>query len=721
MRTLLSRFCEEFDSVVRPVLEPLDRLSKKLGEASQQVLDLQLLPHLRDARMHIETLADKVREQQAYVIIFGPLKSGKSTLMNAVSAAYVSEVTSLPAYPCMVYVSHSETPEFVVRRFNGRIDRPADPASLHMLVNRAHKELADRLREVETKGEDFDPARHLPEAVQRIDVKLPAGHLDSSGAVLVDTPGLYSRMKFGYDRMTREFRNSAACAIFVVKSDNLFLEQVFEEFNQLLELFSRIFLVVNLDTSKVDLKADGSLEPSLESSDPLRLIEAFENLAMSAPLKEAAEEGRLRIYPVDLLRAASERLKGGESHTETMAGHEGQASFDGFLDDLTEYLNSTEYLVAFLGDSLRQATTFLTEVGDLCGAEASTRLRERVRELQAREEKEKARLQAVKRLASHDWVADFQGMEAGLDTPILEHARGADESSAESMRAAFDEWFGSNASLQSLLGESLIPVLKESRKQVAGFVRQTLEERVATGQAGILVPAGIGRDLTTSGIHLAELGEKAMAAVADDPGREPIDLPLRGSEIPVRKRLVDWLLFRSRATVCRRLFGPDNRPNFPLPKQLKAKRLGGGVRQAMLESLETFRARFGTETLDRSRARIVREYVDAVTSALRFRFEAEEELLGEALTELRGELKESLDVLAHLNAAQTASAQALREIAELSESYGETDPALLSKPTEDRILLEDVILTPAKPGAGHVAVEPTAVEPASSEIAPETD
>ena len=34
-----------------------------------------------------------------YVMIFGPLKSGKSTLMNAIAAAYVSEVSSLPAYP----------------------------------------------------------------------------------------------------------------------------------------------------------------------------------------------------------------------------------------------------------------------------------------------------------------------------------------------------------------------------------------------------------------------------------------------------------------------------------------------------------------------------------------------------------------------------------------------------------------------------------------------
>ena len=71
-------------------------------------------------------------------------------------------------------------------------------------------------------------------------------------------------MKFGYDYMTREFRDSAACAVFVVKTDNLFLEQVFSDFNDLLDQFSRVFVVVNIDTGKSDLCPDGSLEPSLE-------------------------------------------------------------------------------------------------------------------------------------------------------------------------------------------------------------------------------------------------------------------------------------------------------------------------------------------------------------------------------------------------------------------------------------------------------------------------
>jgi hypothetical protein len=58
--------------------------------------------------------------------------------------------------------------------------------------------------------------------------------------------------------------------VFVVKTDNLFLEQVFAEFNQLLGLFSRIFIVVNVDCGKARPAPDGSLQPSAESQSPER-------------------------------------------------------------------------------------------------------------------------------------------------------------------------------------------------------------------------------------------------------------------------------------------------------------------------------------------------------------------------------------------------------------------------------------------------------------------
>ena len=199
---------------------------------------------LNDARAHLRSLLDKLRRQQAYLLIFGPLKSGKSTLMNAISGSYVSEVTSLPGYPCLVFVRDNEKAAYSMTRYNGRESSFDDKVVLADAVLEAHHTLAQEIRAAEERGESFDPRTTFPEAIRRIDIQVPVPALAESSTVLVDTPGLYSRMNFGYDVLTREFRDSAACAVFVVKTDNLFLEQVFAEFNQLLGIFSRIFIAM---------------------------------------------------------------------------------------------------------------------------------------------------------------------------------------------------------------------------------------------------------------------------------------------------------------------------------------------------------------------------------------------------------------------------------------------------------------------------------------------
>ena len=120
MKTLLSQFCESFDAIVRPLLEPLDGASRALLEGSPELPGREIRAELLEVRHQTDVLVQKVAEQQAYVLIFGPLKSGKSTLMNALASTYVSEVSSLPAYPCMVYLSHAEERQFDVTRYNGQ-------------------------------------------------------------------------------------------------------------------------------------------------------------------------------------------------------------------------------------------------------------------------------------------------------------------------------------------------------------------------------------------------------------------------------------------------------------------------------------------------------------------------------------------------------------------------------------------------------------------------
>jgi GTPase SAR1 family protein len=683
MRTLLSQFCEEFDSSVRPLLDPLKRSAETLAEHPDRPYARAVLPTLLDVADQFTVLADKVREQQAYVLIFGPLKSGKSTLMNAMSAAYVSEVTSLPAYPCMVYVSDSKKREFTVTRYNGDQEQFHDPAALRMQVARAHKDLAEHTRTVEARGEEFDPGLHFDEAIRRIDVKVPAGELAQSGSVLVDTPGLYSRMKFGYDRMTKEFRNAAACAIFVVKTDNLFLEQVFNEFNELLDLFSRIFLVVNLDSTKKDLMPDGTLAPSLESDDPIRVVEAFENLAMSQPLKTAADEGRLRIYPVDLRNAASRRLSGQHDRAEAEAqgfSTSGQADFDEFMKDLSDYLNSTDYLVAFLGDSLRRALGLLSEADGACKHTAIKALSDEVGTLEEEQARAQAKLEALGRLEAYDWESALSDLKRELLSVGQQVSAEVSETSAREVEQALESWFQSDASLKSLVKQDLEPMIQTSQRRLALAVHERLTRDVAEGASGVRLPHEVARDMFTISLQFGEFGRGALDHVDPIAGIRVKGDPLPLDEIPVKKTLLDWLFFRSQARVRRRLFGAPESPSLRVTREQKAKRLGEPARRVMQGLLADFQERQVPTLLDDLALRIYEDYASAVTSALQQRLALRRKELSAERAELDERLREYRKVLNRLDNLAVVATSTRSSIDELASRYREADPAMLVQP-----------------------------------------
>lgn len=677
MRTLLSQFCEAFDATVRPLLTPIGKAATTLTGASDD-LDLpEVRAALLDLQHQVQGLVDKVADQQAYVLLFGPLKSGKSTLMNALAGAYVSEVSSLPAYPCMVYLSHAERRAFYVSRYNGETERFTDPSALYGHISRAHGELASRLRSAESEGKAFDPQLHFPEAIRKVDARLPAGDLSQSGAVLVDTPGLYSRMKFGYDRMTRDFRDSASCAIFVVKSDNLFLEQVFEEFEDLLDLFSRIFLVVNLDTSKSDLSPDGTLVPSLEQEDPLRIIDAFENLAMSKPLKDAADEGRLKIYPVDLLGAASQRLREAKPEEEPARG---KSNFDAFLGDLTEYLNSTDYLVAFLGDSLRRADGLLDELDDLVEHDGISALRAHTDALDAERQDLQRRRHAVHRLEAFDWRQSFQELDEKLGPAIRDRARTARVDTERELDQLVDRWFQTDASLESLIKDDLEPRLSRYEKELTAFVAATLEEEVKPGTAGLLLPSEIGADLHAAQLDMTRLGLESLGSMDHGSVLGHVKAPLSAEKIPVRKSIADWFLLRTRAACRKRLFGDSSNATARIPVEKKLSRLGDDARQAIRRELDLFKGRFFQETVQRTHRFLIGRYADAAVDAMKSQLKDRDNALSAETQAVVDRLVEHRKVLSHLASLRTASAQARGGIEELTATYGQTEPEKLIQP-----------------------------------------
>ena len=686
MRTQLGTYCQQFDGILRPVLSDLATAIRAIDDAAGSMPLGALRGPLASVQHDVNALCDKVSEQQAYVLIFGPLKSGKSTLMNAVAAAYVSEVSSLPAYPCLVFTSAGKQREYLVTSYDGQKRSFTTAQSLHDHIDSAHRELARAIRQAEEKGLQFDPQEHFPAAIRRVDVRVPDSDLQATGAVLVDTPGLYTRMRFGYDRMTRDFRNAAACAIFVVKSDTLFLEQVFAEFQQLLDLFSRIFLVVNVDSQKRDVSPDGKLVPSLEQSQPEAVLRAFEHLAMSAPLQKAANEGRVRMYPVDLLQAASSVLKKAPS-AET------PASFRAFRQDLADYLASSEYMAAFLRDSLQRGQSLLGDASAVGNGAESRRLQQRIAELDQRItflDREQERVQKVLTL---DLAAAFARGQGETVAAIERCARDSGGKLLRTLGASIDTWFLSSHSLEWLVQGQWNPLVRDYRDDVLAAGRRALDQQLLQNDCGLDLPDDVTELLDRAGIGVRDLRVAGVAALGAVTWPASANVPVDVNTLPIKKGVLDLVSFRSVDRVRDRLFGSATKPEAKIPAKDKASRLGEPGRLHLHKCVTQYRADLAPQTIA-----VLREFFGAKLTAatvheLHERLRAYAPRLLEERQRLLAERTKAAAVAMPLRHVDEAAARIRGKLAELGKQF-ELDVRSATPATDRDTTGKDPVLQP---------------------------
>lgn len=676
MRTQLGTYCQQFDVSLRPVLTDLQQALAALDNAAPGTPGKALRPTLGELHHHLHALCDKVAEQQAYVLIFGPLKSGKSTLMNAIAGAYVSEVSSLPAYPCLVFTGAGKRREYAVTSYDGRHRTFADGQELHRHIDAAHGELAQAIRAAEQKGQVFDPQEHFASAIRRIDVRVPDSELATTGAVLVDTPGLYTRMRFGYDRMTRDFRNAAACAIFVVKSDTLFLEQVFAEFQQLLDLFSRIFLVVNVDSHKRDVSPDGRLVPSIEQSEPQAILRAFEQLAMSAGLVRAAKEGRVRMYPVDLLHAASSVL-------QKQPQEQQPASFRAFREELGDYLASSEYLAAFLRDSLQRAQTLLGELDACVAGQEAGRLQALLREIDDELAFVRMERQRVQQALQLDWTEAFARSGRESDAELERTARDAGSKLLRTLGASIDTWFLSSHSLDWLVQGQWSPLVRDYRDEVLAAGRRVFDQQQAQLDAGLDLPDGVPELARRAGIDLRLLRAHALAdlgaAVWQGQGTVPVDR----DAIPLKRSMLDLVAFRSVDRVRERLFGPRTKPDTKIPGKEKAARLGEPGRLFLHQCVAQFRGELAPKTVATLRQWFGPRLREAATVRLREQFAAYEPRLVQRQQALEAERARLLAVAAPLQQVGSSVRGLQGKLQELGKAF---DHAVAKAPAPQLVI-----------------------------------
>lgn len=687
MRTQLGSYCQQFDDTIRPVLDDLSAAADALDAAADGSTVKALRPALVTVAHDLTTLCDKVRDQQAFVLIFGPLKSGKSTLMNAIAAAYVSEVSSLPAYPCLVFVRPGDERQYVCTRYDGGTDRFTQAAELHAHIESAHRDLADAIRGAEQRGEVFDPQDHFPAAIRRVDVHVPGTELATDSTVLVDTPGLYTRMRFGYDRMTRDFRNAAACAIFVVKSDTLFLEQVFTEFEQLLELFSRIFLVVNVDAQKRDVGPDGRLVPSLEQSRPEAVLAAFEQLAMSAPLKRAASEGRVKMYPVDLLHAASSVLQ-----KRSLASQ--PEGFRAFRKDLSDYLASQQYVAAFLHDSLQRGLSLLDEAASHARGPEVEGLQHAIGDIDEQLEFLEGEQKRIATALELDWSEAFKISLTDIEKELQRAARDHGAKLLRTLGASIDTWFLSSHSLEWLVSGQWSPLVRDYREDVMAAGFRAFDQQQQQMDRGMNLPHGLPELAERAGVDLRALRGQALkslgAVVWDGSTSVPVDV----DAIPVKKGVLDLVTFRSLDRVRSNLFGSRDKPDRKIPGKEKASRLGEAGRLYLHQCVAQFRSDLAPRTVEVLREFFGPSFQKAVVAGLREGLESYRPRLAERERQLEAERARLAAIAEPMAKVATSAAELRQKLEALRCQFDrEEGPGGQEKPRDENV----VVLEPQEP------------------------
>ncbi len=705
IRVELEAFCQQFTTALTPFSQALESGTDRLRQATETEALQAVLHELQDNRHRLKILLDRAQQQHTYLVIFGPLKSGKSTLMNAISGAYVSEVSSLPAYPCLVYVREGDSLGFSATAFNGDRSDFASRDELHSSLEKAHAALAREIRKAEADGRPFNPAEDYTEAVRRIDFTMPAPYLKESGTILVDTPGLYTKMKYNYGQLTRDFRDTAACAVFVVKADNLFFEQVFEEFADLLDVFSRVFLVVNIDSSKQDLGPDGNLHPALEQRDPKRIIEAFEDLTVSAQLREAIDSGRLRIYLIDLLRAAVRSLQdnsedpgpsdagqaaevadAGRDETPDVAAPDSEApvaasapsgaespeaGFDSFLGDLTEYLNSSEYIAEFMADSLRQALSILHEVKDQTQTSGIGDFRAGIEAIEREEAHARTQLTAIDQLRDSKWEGPLEELSREIWQQVTEHSGAVVPKLVKSLQDAVEAWRETDESVRELLEDRVFTQIREGIRASRQRAIELFDGACRARNGGVRLSVEMGRHLKALNLSFDAIYTDFQPTVRERFEAAP-ELPESEDlqdALPLRHRFVDWLLLRNEKRLRKHLLGLEKPSTKALPASVKAKRLDDAGIEAFCGQLGDYARRSFLETVEGELERLLRDYREVFENAVKERLASKRDEMQAAHAAAKEQLRLRKEVLSALEALENAADALEAKVTDLHQRF----------------------------------------------------
>jgi flagellar motility protein MotE (MotC chaperone) len=283
---------------------------------------------------------------------------------------------------------------------------------------------------------------------------------------------------------------------------------------------------------------------------------------MVGPLRRAYDEGRLRLHAVDLLSAAASFLtttpaagsngsngtNGTNGETAPHPENKQRLAFEAFNQDLTDYLNSSDYTHEFIRDSLRQGTFFCHECITATKGDAWEILRSRQQQLRENVAAVDEKIAAVDRLLAEKWEETFgkvkkqQAEKAGQ----LISARSAQL--GKDLKGALDRWYEGNDSLRDLAQLHWSGLLREAGSMLTNEITTNTRSILQSPLGGSEPSATVMLDLHVAGVDVTPVATAAQPSLSLKSDLAPYVTSISGENIPVRKTLGDWLLFRSLAS-----------------------------------------------------------------------------------------------------------------------------------------------------------------------------
>src|SRR5690606_38978878 len=219
--------------------------------------------------------------------------------------------------------------------------------------------------------------------------------------------------------------------------------------------------------------------------------------------------------------------------------------FSRFLKDLTEYLNSSDYLNDFMFDSLRVAGDLATETLDLVASRAAEELRQNAGQLRESLELDRRRLDALEKLEQSAWSDAFSHLYDAKRAMLEESSSEPGRRLGGILQEQVDAWMKSDESWNELRTRLNAQIEREAANNAEALISRT-RALVDNPQGGARFDAGQQENFRVAGLHVDEIARRLLPNLGGSASASALQLQIDREELPVRRTLGDILLLRGR-------------------------------------------------------------------------------------------------------------------------------------------------------------------------------